>query len=204
MSNTQQHDDVWTAPLRKMIASVRSLEQRFKSAAKTISEYRPNEEIGDFPKLEGLETMGPGSLGVCEVMCELAVKVAERRADELLAEAEQAERVRAESLRRQSQSPLEAKVEALERAVAYQGAELAKLRYPQTARLPALPHTPRAEVPQFQGMPSGMGRHAVVGAPGGGNGGVRKISSGASASAPDTGAGFTRRQHPLDVISGKG
>jgi hypothetical protein len=201
MSNTQQHDDAWTAPLRKMIASVRSLEHRFKDATKTISEYRPNEKIGDFPSLEGIETMGPGTLGVCELMCELEVKVAERRADELLAEAEEAERVRAESLRRQSQSPLEAKVEALERAVAYQGAELAKLRGPQTARLPALPYTPRAEVPQFLGMPRGMGRHADVGAPGA-DGGVRKIGSGALASAPDTGAGFTRRQHPLDVIGG--
>jgi len=203
MSNTQQHDDDWTARLREMIASVRSLEQRFRNAAKTIRQYRPNEEIGDFPSLEGLETMGSGTLGVCEVMCELAVKVVERRADELLAEAEEAERVRAESLRRQSQSPLEAKVEALERAVAYQGAELAKLRGPQTARLPALPHTPRAEVPQFLGMPKGMGRHADLGASGAG-GGVRKISSGAAASSPDTGAGFTRREHPLNVIGGSG
>jgi hypothetical protein len=96
-------------------------------------------------------------LGLAGV-CELAVKVAERRADELLAEAGEAEGAPAESLRRQSQSPLEAKIEAFERAVAYQGAELAKLRGPQTARLPALPHTPRAEVPQFLGMPRGMGR----------------------------------------------
>jgi hypothetical protein len=201
MSNTQQHDADWTALLRESVASVRSLEQRFKIASKTIRQYRPNEEIGDFPSLEGLETMGPGTLGLCEVTCELAVKVAERRADELLAEAEEAERVRAENLRRQNMSPLEARMEKLERALAYQGAELAKLRGPQTARLPALPYTPRAEVPQFLGMPSGMGRHAVVGAPGAG-GGVRKIGSGALASAPDTGAGFTRRQHPLDVIGG--
>jgi hypothetical protein len=200
-TNTEQNDE-WTAPLRKLIASLRSLEHRFKNAAETIRQYRPDEEIGVFPSLEGLETMGPGTLGVCEVMCELAVKVAERRADELQAEAEDVERVRAETLRRQNQSPLEAKVEALERALAYQGAELAKLRGPQSGRLPALPHVARADVPQFLGMPGGMGRHAVGQTA---DSGVRKIGNNGSASAPDTaGDGFTRRIHPLNVIGGGG
>jgi hypothetical protein len=203
MTNTQQHDADWAAPLREMIASLRELETRFKNAAKTIGQYRPDEQIGNFPSLEGLETMGSGTLGVCEVMCELAVKVAERRADELLAEAEEAERVHAENLRRQSQSPLEAKVEALERAVAYQGAEIAKLRGTPTARLAPLPHTPREEVPQFQGMPRGMGRHGVAGPSG--SGGVRKLgTSGISTADAPAEAGFTRRQHPLDVIGSSG
>jgi hypothetical protein len=194
MTNAEQNDD-WTAHLRKLIASVRSFEHRFKNAAETIRKYRPDEETGDFPSLEGIETMGSSTLAVLDVTSELAVKVAERRADELLTEAEDVERVRAENLRRQNQSPLEARVEALERALAYQGA----------GRLPALPHVPRAEVPQFLGMPGGMGRHAVVGAPGG-SGGVRKLGTSAAVPASDTSdqSGFTRREHPLNVIGGGG
>jgi hypothetical protein len=200
MTNTDQNDD-WTAPLRKQIASLRSLEHRFNSAAETIRQYRPDEEIGDFPSLEGLETMGPGTLGVCEVMCGLAVKVAERRADELVAEAEEAERIRAETLRRQNQSPLEAKVEALERANQYLAAEVTKLK---GALRPTTPQFARSEVPQFLGMPRGMGRHGVTG-PAGSNGGARKIGTGASVASPDAmAAGFTRRIHPLNVIGGGG
>jgi hypothetical protein len=101
---------------------------------------------------------GSGDLGVREVFCQLAVRVIEQRADELQAEAVEAERVRAESRRQQNMSPLEAKVERLERALAYQGAELSKLKGTQHGQLPSLPHVPRAKVPQFLGMPSGMGR----------------------------------------------
>jgi hypothetical protein len=98
---------------------------------------------------------------------------------------------------------LEAKVEALERAVAYQGAEIAKLRGTPTARLAPLPHTPREEVPQFQGMPRGTGRHGVAGSSGGG--GVRKLGTNGipTADAPAE-AGCTRRPHPLDVIGSSG
>jgi hypothetical protein len=204
MTNAEQNDD-WTAYLRKLIASVRSFEHRFKNAAETIRKYRPDEETGDFPSLEGIETMGSSTLVVLDVTSELAVKVAERRADELLTEAEDVERVRAENLRRQNMSPLEAKVERLERAVAYQGAEIAKLKGIQTGRLPALPHVARSEVPQFLGMPGGMGRHAVVGAPGG-SGGVRKLGTSAAVPASDTSdqSGFTRREHPLNIIGGGG
>jgi len=119
-------------------------------------------------------------------------RLVERRSDELLAEAEEAERFRAETLGRQNQSPLEARNEKLERALAYQGAEIAKLKGTQ-AGLPSLPHVPRAEVPQFLGMPSGLGRHAVVGAPGG-SGGVRKIAAGAPSPETAFGVGITRRQ----------
>jgi hypothetical protein len=200
MTNTDQNDD-WTAPLRKQIASLRSLEHRFKNAAETIRQYRSDEEIRDFPSLEGIEAMPSGELGVREVLCQLAVKVIERRADELVAEAEEVERARAETLRRQNQSPLEAKVEALERANQYLAAEVTKLK---GALRPTTPQVARSEVPQFLGMPRGMGRHAVTG-PVGDNGGARKLGTGNSASSPDAmSAGFTRRIHPLEVIGGSG
>jgi hypothetical protein len=202
MSNTQQDQSDWEAPLRKLIASLRELEARFKNAEQTIRRYRPDAPIEIFPSLEGIETAGSGDLGVREVFCKLAVRVIEQRADELVAEAEEAERIRAESLRRQNMSPLEAEVEALKHAVAYQGAELAKLRGVQSGSLPGLPHVARADTPQMLGLPGGMGRHPV-GQTGGS--GVRKIGSNGSVSEPDAmGAGFTRRIHPLDVIGGSG
>jgi hypothetical protein len=201
MTNTEQNDD-WTAPLRQLIASLRELQARFNHASETIRQIRPDEQIGTFPSLEGIETMGSGDLGIREVFCRLAVRVIEQRADEVQAEAVEAERIRAESLRRQNMSPLEAKVEKLERANAYLAAEVAKLKGVQHGQLPALPHVSRSEVPQFLGMPSGMGRHGVTG-PAGSGGGVRKLGTNGSPSAPDTaGAGFTRRQHPLNVIGG--
>jgi hypothetical protein len=195
MTNTEQNDD-WTAPLRELIASLRRLETRFKNAEQTIRQYRPDEQIGDFPSSpDDIEKIGSGELGVREVFCRLAVRVIEQRAEELLAEAEEAERVRADTLRRQNMSPLEAKVERLERALAYQGSEIAKLKGVQHGQLPALPHVSRSEVPQFLGMPSGMGRHGAMG-PAGSGGGVRKLGT-SSPSAPDTaGDGFTRRIHP--------
>jgi hypothetical protein len=185
---------------RRLIASLRSLEARFKSASEAIRQHCPDEQIGDFPSLEGIETLGSGELGVREVFGRLAVKVTEDRAEELLAEADAAERAHAETLRRQNQSPLEARIEKLERALAYQGTEIAKLKGTHTGQLPALPHVSRSEVAQFLGMPSGMGRHAVAG-PGGG---VRKLGSGAPASDAPIESAFTRRQHPLDVIGGSG
>jgi hypothetical protein len=199
MSITQQDHDDWTAPLRELIASLRSLEARFKNASETIRQYRPDEQIGNFPSLAGIETAGSGELGVREVFGRLAVKVIEQRAEDLMVEAEQAERVRAENLRRQNMSPLEAEVEGLKRALAYQGAELAKLRGLQQ---PPLSQGTPARAPQMLGLPGGMGRHAVGQTAGSG---VRKIGSNGSASAPDAmGAGFTRRVHPLDVIGSSG
>jgi hypothetical protein len=205
MSNLQHDHADWAAPLRERISSLRSLEARFKNASEAIRQHRPDEQIGDFPSLEGIETLGSGELGVREVFGRLAVKVAEDRAEELLAEAAEAKRVHAETLRRQNQSPLEARIEKLERALAYQGAELAKLKGTQTGQLPALPHVSRSEVPQFLGMPSGMGRHGIVGAPGG-NGGARKLGTGAAVPVSDSSvqSGFASKQHPLEVIGGRG
>jgi hypothetical protein len=207
MTNTQQHDADWgadtlheiTAPQRELIASLHELGVRFTNASETIRQIRPDEQIGNFPSLEGIETAGSGELGVREVFCRLAVKVIEQRAQDLMVEAEQAERVRAENLRRQNMSPLEAEVEGLKRALAYQGAELAKLRGLQQ---PPLSQGTPARAPQMLGLPGGMGRHAVGQTAGSG---VRKIGSNGSASAPDAmAAGFTRRIHPLDVIGGSG
>jgi hypothetical protein len=113
MTNTQQLDADWAAPLRALIASLREFEARFNSAAETIRQYRPDEQIGTFPSLQGIEKMGSGDLGIQEVFCKLAVMAIEQRADELVAEAEEAERIRAESLRRQNMSPLEAEIETL-------------------------------------------------------------------------------------------
>lgn len=203
MSNSQQDQADWTAPLREMIASLRELEARFSNASETVRRIRPDEKIGNFPSLEGIEMLGSGDLGIRECFAKLAVQAVERRSDELLAETEEAERVRAESLRLQNTSPLEARIERLERALAYQGAEIAKLKGTQTGRLPALPHVPRAEVPQFLGMPNGLGRPAVVG-PAGGSGGARKIAAGAPALETSFESGITRRQHPLDVIGSSG
>jgi hypothetical protein len=99
-------------------------------------------------------------------------------------------------------NPLEAKIEKLERALAYQGAEIAKLKGTQTGRLPALPHVARAEVPQFLGMPRGMGRHGVVGP--GGSAGVRKLATGAPAVDLPIDSGVVRRTNSLEVIASSG
>jgi hypothetical protein len=196
MTNTQQLDADWTAPLRKLIASLRDLEARFNSTAETIRQHRPDEEIGDFPSMEGIETMSSGDLGTRECFAKLAVRVIEQRAEQLVAEAEQAERMRAESLCRQNMCPLEAQVEALKRAVAYQ------LRGVQSGSLPGLPHVARAVTPQMLGLPGGMGRHPVSQTAGSG---VRKIGTNGSVSGPDgAGAGFARKVHPLELIGGGG
>jgi hypothetical protein len=208
MTNTQSNEDLiadtlheFTAPVRDLIANVREMEARFCNASETIRRIRPGEKIGNFPSLEGIETMGSGDLGIRECFAKLAVHAVERRSDELLAEAEEAERVRAESLRRQNMGSLEARIEKLERALAYQGAEIAKLKGVHNGQLPALPHVSRSQVPQFLGMPGGMGRPPVGQAAGSG---VRKLGTNGSVSEPDTaGAGFTRRIHPLNVIGGR-
>lgn len=197
MSNTQQFHAERIAPLQE-------LENRFNDARAFILQHRPDEQVGDFGSMENIEAMHHDDLEILKVTRGLAVKAIERRASEVQAHVEETEALRAETQRQQNMTEGQAWREKIERALAYQGAEIAKLKGTQTGRLPALPHVPRAEVPQFLGMPAGMGRHGVVGAPGGGSGGARKI--GAGAPAPETAfeSGITRRQHPLNVIGGGG
>jgi hypothetical protein len=187
----------------KRIAPLRDLAARFRSAGEIIQRLRPAEPIGDFPSLEGADVMHHGDFGVLEVQCGLAVKFIEQRANALQDEAEEADRLRAESVRRQNMTEDEAWREKIERALAYQGAEIAKLKGEKQGRLPALPHVSRAEIPQFQGMPRGMGRHGVAGPSG--SGGVRKLGTNDSP-IPEVPSetGFTRRPHPLDVIGTPG
>jgi hypothetical protein len=84
--------------------------------------------------------------------------IVRRRADEIEWDLREAEKARAENLRRQNMSPLEAKVEALERNPAYQGAELAKLR---GAQQPPASHGAPARAPQTLRLPGGMELPAV-------------------------------------------
>jgi hypothetical protein len=197
MSDNQQFHAKRIAPLPEM-------EARFNEARVFILQHHPDEQIGDFVPMEGLEAMHHDDLEVLKVRIEWLVKGVERRAAEVQAEVAEAARARAERERQQNMTPLEARIEKIERALAYQGAEIAKLNGTQHGRLPALPHVARAEVPQFLGMPAGVGRHGVVGL-GGGSGGVRKLAAG-TAPAADTPfeSGVTRRQHPLDVIGSSG
>jgi hypothetical protein len=204
MANTQNDADNTAeilyelkAPQRDLIATLRKIEADFKQEREFILKHHPEEKVGDFPNLEDIEQLNFRELDVRKVFCELALRHVARRANEVQEEIDEADR------KQREQNLTE--MEMFKRAFYALAARVTKLEGGQPGRQPALPHVPRAEVPQFLGMPSGLGRHAVVGAPGGGGGGVRKISSGAPASAPDTaGAGFTRRQHPLDVIGGGG
>jgi hypothetical protein len=202
MTNAQSNADMaadtlreFTTPVRDLIANVREMEASFKQERKFIQQHRPDEQVGNFPLLDGIETMGIVDLELLKTSCWAASKIIQQRADKVQAEVDEAERIRAE------QNMTE--VEALRRAVYHLAARVTKLEGTQTGRLPTLPHVPRAEVPQFQGMPGGMGRHAVIGVPVG-SGGARKI--GAGAPVPETAfeSGITRRQHPLDVIGSSG
>jgi hypothetical protein len=202
MSNTQQDHADWTAPLRDLIASLRELEARFSNASETIRRFRPDEKIGNFPSLESIERLGLGDLGIRECFAKLAVQAVERRSDELVAEAEEAERVRAENQRQQHMTEDQAWREKIERTLAYLAAEVAKLKGAPLGRLPAQPHTTRTDVPQLLGMPGGMGRPAALRPAG--DGGARRVRAAdaeVSVSAPAaTDSGFTRKEHPLNVI----
>jgi hypothetical protein len=206
MTNTQSNADLAadtlhasTAPVRDLIANVRKMEATFKQEREFILQHHPEEKVGDFPSLEGIETMSWGDLGIRECLAKLAVQSVERHADKVQAEVEEAEKARAESLRRQNMTPLEAKVEGLERANRYLAAELTKLK---SALQPPASHGAPARAPQMLGLPGGMGRPPVGQTAGSG---VRKIGTNGSVSTPDTaGAGFTRRIHPLNVIGGSG
>jgi hypothetical protein len=184
----------------KRIAPLPELEARFNDARAFIQQHHPDEEVSEFVSMEGLETMHHDDLAILKVKAELTVQWTERRANEVQAELEEAEAVRAESLRRQNQSPTEARFERIERDIARLAGEIAKLKGVQPGRQLPAPYVARADVPQLLGQPGGMGR-GVARPPAGG--GVRKLGTGVSASASDAAeAGFTRKQHPLNVISG--
>jgi hypothetical protein len=195
MTNTQQRSADRTAPLRE-------LEVRFKDASSFIRQSCPDEELGDFPSLQGIETMHHDDLEVLKVRCEWLVRSIERRADEIQSEADEAERLRAENLRRLNMSPTDARIERLERALSSLAARVTRLDGERSGRLPGLPHVPRANIPQILGQPGGMGRPAALAAIGGG---VRRISS-APLPATDTplASGWTPRYFPLNVIGGSG
>jgi hypothetical protein len=204
MTNTQSNADLaadtlhaFTAPVRDLIANVRKMEASFKQEREFILQHHPEEKVGDFPSLVGIdETMDIVDLELLKTSCWAATKIIQQHADKVQAEVDEAERIRAE------QNMTE--MEALRRAVYHLAARVTKLEGGQPGRLPALPHVSRSEVPQFLGMPSGMGRHGVMG-PAGSGGGVRKLGMSASVSMPDAaGNGFTRRQHPLNVIGSGG
>jgi len=202
MPNTQSNADLaadalreFTAPVRDLIANVREMETSFKQEREFIQQHRPNEQVGIFPQLDGIETMGIVDLELLKTSCWAACKIIQRHADKVHAEAGEAERIRAE------QNMTE--VEALRRAVYHLAARVTKLEGEQTGRLPGLPHVARAEIPQIVGQPAGVGRHAALGPSGGG--GVRKLGTNGIPTADAPGdAGFTRRQHPLDVIGSSG
>jgi hypothetical protein len=188
MTNTQSNADLaadtlnaFTAPVRDLIANVRKIEASFKQERQYILQHRPDEQVGDFPLLDGLgETMDIVDLELLKTSCFAALKNIQRHADKVEAEVDEAERIRAE------QNMTE--VEALRRAVYHLAARVAKL---EDAAGPPAPYVAPNRPP--------------MGGPLNRNGGVRKLGTSAPASAPDAmGAGFTRRIHPLDVIGGGG
>jgi hypothetical protein len=189
----------------KRIVPLTDMATRFNSARAFILQHHPDEQVGEFVSMEGLETMHHDDLEILKVRAGQIVTWAERRADEVREEVDEAERIRAESHRQQNMTEDQAWREKIERALAYQGAEIAKLKAAQLGRLPALPHVARSEVPQLLGMPRGLGRLADVSTPVA-SGGARRLGTGAAVSSSDAPAqsGFTRRQHPLDVIGSSG
>lgn len=50
----------------QLIASLRELEAKFGNASETIRQIRPDEQIGSFPSLQDIETLGSGDLGIRE------------------------------------------------------------------------------------------------------------------------------------------
>jgi hypothetical protein len=184
-----------TAPQRDLIATLREMETNFKQEREFILQHHPEEDVGQFPSLNDVETTNYRDLDVRKVFCELALRHIGRRANEVQAELDEAER------KQREQNLTE--MEMLKRAVYHLAARITKLEGEQSGRLPGLPHVARSEVPQFLGMPSGMGRHGITG-PAGSSGGARKLASGGPAADAPIESGVTRRQHPLDVIGGGG
>jgi hypothetical protein len=176
MTNTQQGH-------AELIATMRKMEAAFKQEREFIQQHRPNKQVGDFPSLDGIETMSIVDLEIRKIMCGATLRGVVQNADDVQAELDEA----------QNKLP--------EQNLA---ARVTRLEGERSGRPPGLPHVSRTDVPQFLGMPRGLGRHGVTG-PVGSGGGVRKLGVGDSASAPDAmGAGYTRKERPLDAITGSG
>jgi hypothetical protein len=194
MSNTQPPRNDWTAPLL-------DLEARFNEAKEFILKRHPKEDVGGFPSLEGIETERLDALGVLEARCAPIVWVIEKRADDLREEEDEVERVRAESQRRKNMTEDQAWREKIERILAYQGAEIAKLKGVQPGGQPAPSHVARADRPQFL-VP---GPRAGAGAA---SGGVRRVQAADGEVPASTPAAaqpsFTRKARPLDVLGSSG
>ncbi len=204
MSNAQELLNEFTAPVREQRDYLRELEAIFKREREYILKIHPGEDVAAFPSLEGIDEKHLNELKILEVICKLAAISVQNRADQLRAEAEEAERVRAETLRQKNMSPLEGRLESLERVVAYQGAKIAKLEGAQPGRQPA-PYHARANAPMFLGMPAGMGRHAETGDVKGGAD-VRRIGAAEVSTTGLDGShpGFTQKAQPLDAIGSSG
>lgn len=208
MTNTPQLDADLTAtlhemnaPLREMIDLLFKMQVTFGQEREFILQHYPKEDIGEFPPLNDIQGLNYRDLDVRKVFCELALRRVERRARDVQAEVDEAERNRAE----QNMTEEQAWRKSVDRAIAYLAAEITKLKGVHLGRLPALPHVARENVPQLLGQPGGMGRPAAMGP--GGNGGARKLGSSVSALAPETAwanANVNRGQHPLEVIGGSG
>src|SRR5580692_2411487 len=103
MTNTQSNADLaadtlhaFTGPVRDLIANVREMEASFKQEREFIQQHRPGEQVGDFPLLEGIETMGLVDLELLKTNCWAAIKNIQQHADKVQAEVDEAERIRAE------------------------------------------------------------------------------------------------------------
>jgi hypothetical protein len=184
-----------TAPQRDLITTLREMETNFRQEREFILQHHPEEDVGEFPSLNDIETTNYRDLDVRKVFCELALRHIGRRANEVQAELDEAER------KQREQNLTE--MEMLKRAVYHLAARVAKLEGERSGRLPGLPHVARSEVPQYLGMGAGMGRHGVAN-PAGVSGGVRKLASGSPVPDAPIESGVTRRQNALEVIGSSG
>jgi hypothetical protein len=99
MPNTQNDADKtaeilheFNAPRRDLVATLRKMETEFKREREFILQHHPEENIGEFPLLDDIETMNFRELDVRKVFCELALRHVARRANEVQEEIDEADR----------------------------------------------------------------------------------------------------------------